>query len=77
MTKEIDLSEFYHGFRVTCKTEELIETLSPEDQDKFQAACREPKISVSSLSEWLSDKTGQKVSDSTTRLHRLGKCACE
>jgi len=77
MTKEIDLSEFYHGYKVTCKTAKLIETLSPEDQDKFEAACREPKISVASLSAWLSDKAGQSVKDSTTRLHRLGKCACE
>ena len=77
MAKEIDLSEFYHGFRNTCKTAQIIATLSPEDQEKFEAACREAKISVDSLSTWLSDKSGQQASYSTTRLHRLGKCSCD
>ena len=77
MSKKVDLSEFYEATKGSCKTLHLVEILSVEDQEKFEAACAESTISVSSLSKWLTEKTGVVAKDSTTRLHRLRKCACE
>jgi thymidine kinase len=77
MSQVVDLSEFYTSTKGACKTAKLIEKLSEAEKTKFEAALAEPKISVASISKWLADKTGEIVKDPTTRLHRLGKCACE
>lgn len=74
---DIDLSEFLTSRRKKsiCIVGEVLATLTDEDQEKFEAACKHPDVSASSLQRWLAAR-GQTVTNSTMQRHRRHECPC-
>jgi len=74
----IDLSEFRSARGPkACKIGKLVEKLSKEDTEKFQAALEAKDITSLAITTWLELKTGQRTHQSTLRLHRTGGCNCD
>jgi hypothetical protein len=73
----IDLSEFQTTKKRACLTDTVASALSPADREKFDAACAERRtITNASVRNWLIQKTGTEISESSVRNHRKGECAC-
>jgi hypothetical protein len=61
--------------RLTCKIQQISETLSEEDRNIFRAAVDDPDWPASTLSKALKQR-GIKVADVTIARHRSGQCNC-
>lgn len=72
----VDLSEFGELKKYEkCKVAYVIESLSPEDKEKVEAALSEPSIQTTAIHRFITSR-GKRVVYSTVARHRDGECCC-